>query len=35
VKYEWEANAPKCCEICGVLFTNINQFIEECVKDRD
>jgi hypothetical protein len=32
VKYEWEARVPDCREPCGILTTDINQFIYETIR---
>jgi hypothetical protein len=34
VKYEWEDRVPDCKEPCGIITTNINQFIRETVRKR-
>jgi predicted CopG family antitoxin len=34
VRYEWEAKIPDCREPCGIMTTNINQFIQETIRKR-
>jgi hypothetical protein len=34
VKYEWEAQIPKCEDICGIFRMNIILFIEGCIRER-